>query len=492
MRIVDSLTALVFATFLLAPAMSLLGFGYDQDAENTVILADIDLAKLIETDRTYRDDVIDRALLNSPVGMHAIRTKNWFDYGVFGFIKTDQVISGEDNWLFYLPGFENGKCTEPRRIRWAIDKTEAFSHIAAASGTNFLFSVSPDKSTVAESSLGPRATIAAGCKLNNARAWRQYAKASGAGLLDHFEALQHSTADMSLYYRTDTHWNELGGSLALRQIASMWLDKDIGHPQPGSGTLLPVDTDLRTGMLRLPIQETTESYPDYWENVFPEEVGNGVRGSVIVHDSFYKRIIGPLKTLFPDGQFFDLNHPDPDSMRQAIAARPAYLLVNSVERRLIPRLVSQNYSWNSPLGMGLIDANEDAARTCQYRSVELADVRFAKMEPSTNPNQFTTLKDPKLYVRLLGGTMQPCIRIRFSTSSSSVSQLFLPVDADGNIREGMSVNFFDKIEPDRLIELVLPTQYAGTTIRFDPDIGESTIDDLFIEVGQTGVGTHSN
>lgn len=36
MRVLDTISALVFSAFLIAPVLSVLGFGYDPEAENAV------------------------------------------------------------------------------------------------------------------------------------------------------------------------------------------------------------------------------------------------------------------------------------------------------------------------------------------------------------------------------------------------------------------------------------------------------------------------
>ncbi|MEL6725962.1 MAG: hypothetical protein AAFP81_04955 [Pseudomonadota bacterium] len=484
MRVLDTISALVFSAFLIAPVLSVLGFGYDPEAENAVTRDEIELGSLIQADRTYRDDIIDRALQNSPVGMNAIRLRNWVDYSIIGFVETDQVISGEGDWLYYVPSFEGGECVERRRIEWAIDKVEAFSKVAEAAGIQFVFSVSPDKAVAVESRLGTRASLAAGCKISNAREWRHYARTIGSSIVDHLDAFEDPTLTDEIYFRTDTHWNEFGGALAVRQLASRLIEKDVGLPTLGSGERVSIDTDLRTGMLRLPIQEDTESFPEFWETQFPDRVGAGVTDAVILHDSFYKKITKPLMILFPDGALFDLNHPQPDALQSAIANRPKHLVVNSVERRMIPRLVSQNYSWNSPMGKGLVEANRSIAQGCDYSPIDTRELELSNMSAEPSSGRFLTQRDPKLYLRLKDTARRPCIKIQFSTSSSTVSQLFLPTGAEGGVREGLSVKFFDETGPDRSIELVLPEEFSNSKVRFDPDFGESEIQDLIVEIGE--------
>ena len=96
---------------------------------------------------------------------------------------------------------------------------------------------------------------------------------------------------------------------------------------------------------------------------------------------------------------------------------------------------------------------------------------------------YRTGRDPKMYMRLAEGDVRPCIRIRFSTTSKSVSQLFLPVDTSGAIREGMSIKFYDQLSERRSLQLVLPERFAGQTVRFDPDVGGSVITGLEVETG---------
>jgi hypothetical protein len=453
--------------------------GYSPLAEKPETWSTLDYGKLIGPSDEYRRSLIKKVLTDTPAGMLAVEAKSALDYRVFGFVDTDQVVSGKGEWLFYKPEFDGGVCITEAKIAQAVDTAEVLRTVAEGAGIEFAISVSPDKSAVEPERLGRRARAEAGCKLASAEDWRRIAHEEGSDIIDHRAAMRAANLHTDLYLATDTHWNELGAATAIRQLAMKWLGVDPGLPRPEEGMPSAVDTDLRTSMLKLPIKETTTKYPAYWQGRFRSSIKNGIRGAVILHDSFYMRAINSFRLLFPDGAFFSLNHPEPEKLRQAIAARPHYFLINSVERRFFPRILAENYSWNSPVGFGLLDANRTVAKACIYE------------QPVDGGHGAARDPEGRAYmpIALPGGPGAPCLRATFDTAAKMASQLSLSDTKTGAYRESLSVKFTDALGARRMLAIILPARFAGTTVRLYPDMDSGSIPaNLSLQTGRSPAG----
>lgn len=287
MKLANLATIGAFAAFLVAPVGSLALMGLDPTAERAVTLTELTVAKLLApNDEEYRNDVAGRLVSNSSVGMDAIRVKNALDFEVFGFVNTSQVISGADGWLFYKPGFQSGACMSAHDAGVMLAHVEALRLMAKGIGIDFRMSVSPDKEVVYPEKLGPAATAAAGCKILSSRMWRRIAKISGSSILDHFDVMGHDATDDLLYFKTDTHWNELGKLKAVKQLVFELAGRKVEGPILASGQIMHA-TDMPKALLRIEHKEAEALYDDYVSRTFPVDSNLRIAGTFIIHDSFY-------------------------------------------------------------------------------------------------------------------------------------------------------------------------------------------------------------
>ncbi|XSG82634.1 MAG: alginate O-acetyltransferase AlgX-related protein [Methyloligella sp. ZOD6] len=463
---INLIVAAAFALFLAAPLMTLAVAGYSTLSERPQRWKDIDLAALLASDDDYRKGLLKKVMTDSPAGMMAVRAKSTFEYDIFGYVETDQVISGDDGWLYYKPQFFDGTCLDLELIAQGLDLVEALTAVASGAGIRFAFSVSPDKSVAQSEHLGTRARAASGCKLPTAEAWRRMAAANGSHIIDHLAEFRATDLPpgTELYLKTDTHWNEYAQAIAARGWSERWLGIDPGLPETSDGQLIAIRTDLGTNMLRLDRMELTTSFESFWQGRFQDTVGTGIRNAVILHDSFYARARPSLQVLFRDAEFFDRNHPDEKGLRAAIAARPHYLLVNSVERRVFARLRNGEYGWEGALGLGLLDANEAAGESCVFESVNRAS--------GTTEN---LIELPDTLSRL------PCLRISMPAASGEVWVL-LPSSTSPIYRTSFSIVRSNDGREAQDWKLVLPLEYAGTTVLVRTELSEDM--GVGIKVGQ--------
>jgi len=485
MKLANLATIGAFAVFLAAPVGSLVTMGLDPAAERAITLTELTSAKLLTpNDEKYRNDVARRLVSNSPVGMDAIRAKNALDVKVFGFVNTSQVISGADGWLFYKPGFQNGACMSEHDIGVMLGHVEALRMIAKGIGIDFRMSVSPDKEVVYPEKLGPAAAAATGCKILSSRLWRRIAKTSKSSIIDHFDVMGHDVTDDLLYFRTDTHWNELGKLKAVRQLVFELTGRKVDGPILASGQVMHA-TDMPNRLLRIDHEEAEETYDDYVSRTFPDDSNQKIADTFILHDSFYGVSYDLLKHVFLNPLFLSYGNENIElEVRNALAKSPKHVLVNTVERNMLSKILHGEMSWTGVLGKAFLDANAKTAGGCKMSDAAKDGLKFENLSKQPS-GDFTAGVDPQILVRLAEHG-RPCVRISFETAVRQNTYVYLPikdqVNQNGPYFEGFSLMLTDA-PGARDFWLVLPEDFAGMTLRVDPIYSTGTLSHLRIQTG---------
>jgi len=476
---IDIAAAFLFSTFLAIPILGLVVFGYSSEAEKSPELKSIRYFELITPEKTYRRDMLAKTLVNSPAGIAAVQAKSYLDYEVFGFVNTHRVVSGNDGWLFYKPQFAKNLCDEKLAMN-AVDSIDAMNDIADGADINLIVAVSPDKSSVYPERLGLRAGIASKCKVKATAFWRKYAVQIHSRIIDHLAAIRTADDDVLKYYKEDTHWNDYGRAIALRQLTQKVMGTDPGLPKINAGIPKHHYGDLAR-MLRVSAKEPALVFPDYWNQQFRKAAGRGIPNTVILHDSFYEGAAAQLKMLFPGA---DMVHLDRNIQKHvaALAKMPPTIIVNSVERSFFNRVTASTLSWSSPLGKHLVERNASVARHCIYHQVTnnqllLRDLKFGQGE-------WRGTRDAQILIPVEKSDNRVCMRIRFKTNSESASILYLPRKSTNRLTysEGYSVRF-PTLGNEREIEVVLPSKFAGSMLRLDPFGGKGALSNLSVEMG---------
>ncbi|WP_179296106.1 hypothetical protein [Mesorhizobium sp. WSM4312] len=484
MKLANLATVGAFAAFLVAPVGSLALMGLDATAERAITLTELTSANLLKPNDEYRNDVARRLVSNSPVGMAAIRAKNALDFEVFGFVNTSQVISGADGWLFYKPGFQDGACMSEHDGGVMLAHVEALRMMAKGIGIDFRMSVSPDKEVVYPEKLGPAAAAAAGCKILSSRMWRRIAKTSGSSIIDHFDVMGHDATDDPLYFRTDTHWNDLGKLKAVKQLVFELTGRKIEGPILSSGQVMHA-TDMPKGLLRTEHEEAEALYDDYVSRKFPDDSDQKIAGTFILHDSFYGVSYNLLRRVFLNPIFVSYGMANIElEVRNALAKSPKHVLVNSVERYMLGRILFGELSWTGVLGKALLDANAKTARGCKMLNAAKDRLRFENLSEQPS-GDFTAGIDPQILIRLPEHG-RPCVRVSFETTSRQHTYIHLPIrdqiNQNGPYFEGFSLMLTD--EPGaRDFWFVFPEDFAGMTLRVDPIYATGTLSNLRIQTG---------
>ena len=250
-------------------------------------------------------------LRNSLVSLHGA-----VDYAI-GVSSSKDVVLGRDGWLFYaadriiesrrgvIPFSEDELRTWQRRLEERRDWL-------AARGTHYVFVLAPEKSTIYPELLPPRLQPgSAPTRADQLFAWLHAHSTLDA--LDLREALSAAKTGEQVYYRTDTHWNNVGGFVAYRQLAERLharfpelrplepaeLERRVfqmGGDLAGMLALQPYLSEDYVGLFPEPdaceeqaITEAMKLHPEDQAGIFACPHGELGR-ALIVHDSFFLAI----------------------------------------------------------------------------------------------------------------------------------------------------------------------------------------------------------
>ena len=237
-------------------------------------------------------------------------------FTTFRFEAGDRVfnnaIAGKSGWIFYagelsIPEYQRTDRFSQRDLRTLQRKLDELESFLAADGRALLLVVPPNKTTIYPQYM-PDEIPVLGAVSRFDEVLRYVDDHGTTRILDLRPALIRESATQQIYYRTDTHWNELGAYYAYVEIVEA-LSVDF----PGLGAHALSDFELRTvvgdartdlprsmGFLSLqddaPVLEprfpvhistTTDRLPDGQEILRTTNRDEGMPTALVFGDSFY-------------------------------------------------------------------------------------------------------------------------------------------------------------------------------------------------------------
>lgn len=159
---------------------------------------------------------------------------------------TPAVTVGRDGWLFYCDEISYYRGVRPLttvELNEYAHRLESRRKWLASRGCRYLLVVAPNKSSIYPEQLPPMLGRGGVRRLDQLA---QYLKANtSVSLLDLRPALTQAKARGQLFYKTDTHWNDLGACVAAEQIDAAirpWY-KDVRFPSAIQYRHQPIDVD---------------------------------------------------------------------------------------------------------------------------------------------------------------------------------------------------------------------------------------------------------
>lgn len=263
---------------------------------------------------------------------------------VAGTTPGDEIILGKDGWLFYsgtLDDYFRRDPMTPRELFIVAHNLRLMQDYCEQRGAKFVFVIAANKN-----SLYPQympGNYLEGTGQTNAMALIPYLDAAGVRYADMHAALAGS--DEILYYRTDSHWTDMGAALGFEHIMQV-----LGLPTPNfSAAPFVLRTDQQGDLeeMLLPQGKHFETCPriEYdWQNDAPlDEEGReavllsthnpAASGSLVMYrDSFGTALVPFFAECFGQALFTrSFPYPLNDVNEQNATA----VVVEKVERNLI-------------------------------------------------------------------------------------------------------------------------------------------------------------
>ena len=159
----------------------------------------------------------------------------------------DQVVSGAAGWLFLtdeLRYYEHRDVNAQRRMSWIKSVADRLAQDDVA----LVVAPIPDKARLYANQLGTQGPYP---PYNQSRygVFVRRLRELGLHVVDIEQVLNDQATAQDLYYKTDTHWNQAGASLAAHAVASDLATSGISGPVDAFRTTLSPDRQLRTGDL---------------------------------------------------------------------------------------------------------------------------------------------------------------------------------------------------------------------------------------------------
>ncbi len=438
-----------------------------------------------------------------------LRSAAWLRTIVFRSAGREEVVLGDDDWLFY-GGLPQGNCrgldpwTECELERWRFG-IEGWNDYCALLGVKLLVALIPDKQEIYPERLPPRERLVGEATRTEQLVRHMRASGSPVDLLDLREPLRAARAGGDVFLKADTHWNRRGARAAydalieriarrfpevvavpesetrfapfpdgVGDLARMLCLESLSNDVPGS--LVPLQRKSRAGAYPLlPEDRARFKRPG---THFAETGDASLPRVLIFRDSFTT----PLEPLIPESfercVFVSVVKPglsvpfEPDIV---LRERPDLVVVLSVDRYLmgpVPEQVAR-----------IGGAFDDAACTARFRVASTDSVTngFAGITAANPPGTFAVgtvaslhaeKDDPRFVVPCLSDASGKRIRVdvAIEVPVASVLEVFARTagaeNFDGDHRQTVATR-----KGWNLVRVYLPAAQGVEALRIDPGLG---------------------
>jgi hypothetical protein len=286
-----------------------------------------------------------------------IRLDSKLSLALLGRSSSDRVVVGKNDWLYFagehsIELYQNALALSDSDLELMKQRIAGRRDRLAAKGIGYEFAIAPDKHTIYPEFMPTR--LLRKQKPSQFSQTMEMAKAGKLPVVDLRPGLLAAKPLGQLYLRDDTHWNDLGVSVALRSIFDgMQPSFDIAAPKlsPDSFEVKPVKTG---DLAEMALMDRSETAPVLKDTALPcrfditeknwDSEGRRLntrthcpnkRGKLLfIHDSFGQALVPRLAAEF--GDMFALWARPNDEQFDALVARekPDFVLEERAERYL--------------------------------------------------------------------------------------------------------------------------------------------------------------
>jgi alginate O-acetyltransferase complex protein AlgJ len=365
-----ALAGLVATVFVFGPAVVWALGGRPHAIENRALLPAPD----VRDGWGALDKLSPWATDHLPGRARAVHLSAWVDFRVLGQLPSKQevgpkgmtmmapsVVRGTDGYLFLGQEFTRACAWTPGFGR-SLKSISHLAEIIEASGRKVVFTVAPNKSSVASDKL-PRVMPRGDCAILGIAKQNQ--------LLDSFRnplfvgirkpLAEAHAAGKQVFPRTDSHWATLGGAILAQAVAGqldpalaprLRLEPDqitgVGDLKTKLGLTSPelvTSASLSSGATVFPHPEqqpvygqTPAYHPDSWVTRPTEGLVQG--RTLLLGDSFTGASLESLRPLFAQGRFVSFSHMAQGQLISEIASSDT-VVIEVVQRNVVGGLCAQ-------------------------------------------------------------------------------------------------------------------------------------------------------
>ena len=275
---------------------------------------------------------------------------------VFGVSPINDVIAGEDGWLYYTDTLDDFQHKNPISDRMLFNIAHNLSMMQSyteKSGTEFLFTVAPNKNSLYDENMPDqlRYQVESESDMDRLRPWLEREQINYVDLYSLFEG-----QDEVLYYKRDSHWNSKGAVMVYDALLNAYGKQHERYEDSSKWVSGSFYGDLDRMLFPVgSIPETELQHPssDAWKYIQGEaveddlivtECADGSQTLLMYRDSFGNSLL-PLMADEFSRAVFSKNVPYP--MTDLEVYNPDILIVERVERHL-PGIAKAPPKMNAP------------------------------------------------------------------------------------------------------------------------------------------------
>ena len=279
-----------------------------------------------------------------------------FRTSVFGISPINDVIAGEDGWLYYADTLDDFQHKNPISDRMLFNIAHNLSMMQSyteKSGAEFIFTVAPNKNSLYDENMPDqlRYQVESESDMDRLRAWLQREQINYVDLYSLFEE-----QDEVLYYKRDSHWNSKGAVMVYDALLNAYGKPHETYEDSSKWVSGSFYGDLDRMLFPVgSIPETEMQHPgsDAWKYVQGAEVEDdlivteckdGSQTLLMYRDSFGNSLLPLMADEFSKA-VFSKNVPYP--MTDLEIYNPDILIVERVERHL-PGIAKAPPKMNAP------------------------------------------------------------------------------------------------------------------------------------------------
>ncbi|MBO4352291.1 MAG: hypothetical protein J5818_02225 [Eggerthellaceae bacterium] len=213
------------------PSVGMLWARTDSTTENRELA---DAPSLLAEDGSFNVNVLDDAgsyFADHFAYRNLLVAANAHIRGAFGTSPTDQVVVGDDGWLYYggtLPDYLGQSELSDRGLRNIAHNLALAQGYVESKGASFAFTLAPNKNTLYPEHM-PYCYLKS-VEPSNAARLKPLLEEMGVNYIDLFDLFEGTTGEW--YLKTDSHWDNRGALMASQMILEA-----VGHEQ------LPLDVN---------------------------------------------------------------------------------------------------------------------------------------------------------------------------------------------------------------------------------------------------------